>query len=327
MTEKIGVVIHNWRMDDLLAPEDRARLAELGQVRWADSDDELSTEEAVDLLQGCRVGIGSWQTPWPNGELLDACPELRLWVHVAGSVKYMFGPHLDGRDLDIISCHDAIAEYVAEMTVGLVLLGLRHYFRNALRNRTEKRPGEPPRTTYGSTVGIVGASCVGRWVVRYLEPYPCKMVCYDPFLSEQGAAELGVQKVEDLTDLCSRSDVVSLHTPALPETAKMMGAEQFQAMPDDGVFINTARGMCVDEDALITELRKGRLTAYLDVTDPEPAAEDSPLRSLPNCYVTSHIAGPPDPRMGAYAVDQVAAWLQGGRPEGLITANMIERMA
>jgi phosphoglycerate dehydrogenase-like enzyme len=133
--------------------------------------------------------------------------------------------------------------------------------------------------------------------------------------------------VDDLTQLCGRCDAVTLHTPNLPATRQLMGLTQFRAMPDHAVFINTARGACVDEAALISELEKGRLYAYLDVTDPEPAADDSPLRTLPNVVLTSHIGGLPTTNMGNQAVDDIAAFLRGDQPMAVITADMLDRVA
>ena len=98
-------------------------------------------------------------------------------------------------------------------------------------------------------------------------------------------------------------------------------------MRDDCVFINTARGGCVDQQALIDELRKQRLFAFLDVTDPEPAPADSPLRKLPNVVLTSHIAGMAEHRIGRQAVDDVEAFLSGRQPRLVITEEMLDRLA
>lgn len=102
-----------------------------------------------------------------------------------------------------------------------------------------------------------------------------------------------------------------------------MGGPEFQAMRDDAVFINTARGVCVDEAALVAELEQGRLFAFLDVTWPEPPAADSPFRRLPNVVYTSHIAGPESANLGHQAVNDIAAYLQGGSPMAIVTEDML----
>ncbi len=125
---KIGVVIHTKLRDRIFAHEDMARLNQLGEVRWTDSPDPISVQEACDILGDCEIGVGSWNTPYPTEELLAVCPKLRLWEHVAGTVKHMFGPHLKGRNLIIASCKTANADAVAEMTLGEIILGVRRVF-------------------------------------------------------------------------------------------------------------------------------------------------------------------------------------------------------
>jgi phosphoglycerate dehydrogenase-like enzyme len=138
---------------------------------------------------------------------------------------------------------------------------------------------------------------------------------------------MGATLCPDLTMLCATSDVVSLHTPLLPETTDLLSTREFRAMRDDTIFINTARGACIDEAALIAELQKGRLYACLDVSSPEPAAVDSPLRTLPNIMYTSHIAGPPSFTLGRQAVDDIEKYLNGGEPLYIVREEMLERIA
>jgi phosphoglycerate dehydrogenase-like enzyme len=305
---RIGVVIHTRLCDKLFTPQDRRRLEKLGDVRWTDSPDPLTDVAAAALLADADVGVGSWGTPCPKSpELVAACPKLGLWEHVAGTVRHMFGPHVAGRKLAIASCKTAIADNVAEVTLGAIILGLRRLCENAAANRSGKAAWPAKmKGLYGSTVGVIGASEVGKRVIRLLAPFGCRLLLYDPFVTARQAAAMGVERVTDLLKLCRASDGVTLHTPALPSTAKLLRAAHFRAMRDDAVFINTARGMCVDEAALIRELAKGRLWAFIDVTDPEPAADDSPLRRLPNVVLTSHLAGLPWFNMGAQAVDDIA---------------------
>jgi phosphoglycerate dehydrogenase-like enzyme len=324
----IGVVIHTKLREGLFSKEDMARLEELGEVTWTEAPDKVSIEDAAAILADCEIGIGSWGTPGPCEELLAACPKLRLWVHAAGSVKRFFGPHLEGRDLTIASCAPAIAEDVAEMTLGELIVGLKRVLENAAANR-RGRAGKPAnsRTLADATVGVLGASQVGRRAIRLLRPFGANVLLYDPYVTPEQAREMGVTLLDDVTELCARSDAVTLHTPAVPATKHMLGAKQFAAMADDAVIINTARGVCIDQDALITELEKGRFFAFLDVSAPEPAGGDSPLRKLPNVVLTSHIAGGASRKIGAQAVDDVERFLRGQRPLMAPTADELERIA
>ena len=328
MAVQIGVIIHRPLCETLFAPADRARLEGLGKVAWTQAEKPLTVPQAAELLKDCAVGVGSWGTPFPNAELLAACPKLKLWEHVAGTVKHMFGPHLEGRDLQIASCAPAIADSVAEFAVGELIVGLRKIPENAAANRAGPAPKPPGYRTVGtSTIGIIGASQVGRRVLRLLKPFGPTLLLYDPYVSEKEAAELGARKVADVAGMCRACDAVTLHTPDLPETRHILGARELQALPDHGVVVNTARGNCLDEAALIAELRKGRLFAFLDVSTPEPAAADSPLRRLPNVFYTSHHAGGPDTRLGRQAAEDIAAFLSGGKPKMAVTKEMLSRLA
>jgi phosphoglycerate dehydrogenase-like enzyme len=329
--EKVGVVIHTRLRDKIMTPADRARLEKVAPVVWTDSADALKVEAACALLADCTVGLGSWGTPFPCAEIMAAAPKLRMWEHAAGTAKKMFGPHLKGRDFTIASCKTAIADCVAEMTIGEIILGLRRLFENAAANhrvvtgKVQKSPHA--RVMYGSTIGVVGASEVGKRVIKLLQPFGCEVLLYDPFVTEAQAAKMGAKLEKNLTELCRRSDAVTLHTPNVPATQKMIGAEQFKAMKDGAIFVNTARGSCIDEAALIAELQAGRLFALLDVTAPEPAAPESPLRQLPNAIVTSHIAGPQSFNIGAQAVNDIAAFLSGGKPLAVITEEILDHTA
>ncbi|MHC5054267.1 MAG: hydroxyacid dehydrogenase [Planctomycetota bacterium] len=319
---KIGVVIHTPLRRELFSDSDWARLGELGDVVATESEKPVSADEAVAILRDCEVAVGSWGTPRPDAEVMPACPGLRMWEHVAGSVRHFFGDHLEGRDLTIGSCAPAIAECVAEMCVGELITGLKRVFENSAANRAER-----VRRPANSTVGVVAASWVGRHLMRMLGPFGPRVLLYDPFVTPERARELGAELVTDLAELCRRSDAITLHTPALPATEKIMGPTELEAMKDDCVFVNTSRGACVDEAALVEELAKGRLFAFLDVTDPEPPADDSPLRTLPNVVLTSHIAGGRDVRLGRQAVSDIEAFLSGGEPVLRVTEDMLDRIA
>jgi phosphoglycerate dehydrogenase-like enzyme len=325
---KIGIIVHVSLRKLLFSDADQARLEKLGDVKWTQSDVPLTSEQAAELLRDADIAIGSWKSPVPDEQLLAACPKLQLWEHAAGSVKMMFGPQLRGRNLIIASCAPALAEQVAEFTLGLLMVGLKRVWPNAMLNRVgvTPKPTDASSLAY-STVGIIGASQAGRRVIDRLQPSGARILLYDPLVDAAEADALGVRKVEDLLDLCRSSNAISLHAPLLATTRKMLGAAHFQSMRDNAIFINTARGGCVDEAALIVELQRGRLFAFLDVTDPEPASIDSALRRLPNVVLTSHIAGMADFAIGRQAVDDVEGFLKGGRPKFVVTEQMLDRIA
>jgi len=178
-----------------------------------------------------------------------------------------------------------------------------------------------------ATIGVVGASQVGRHVIRMLKPFGPRILVYDPYLTPDEALAMEVDKRGDLVELCAECDAVTLHTPVTEDTHHLIGAAELEAMKDDAVFVNSSRGSCVDEQALIGELQKGRLFAFLDVSDPEPTVGDSPLRSLPNVIYTSHISGGPSHRLGKQAVDDIESFLRGQAPLMAVSSDQLGRLA
>jgi D-3-phosphoglycerate dehydrogenase len=148
------------------------------------------------------------------------------------------------------------------------------------------------------------------------------VAAYDPLASDQRFKHAGVDRAASLEELFAQSDVISLHVPLLPETRRLIGAEELAACKPDAVLINVSRGGVVDETALYAALRDGRIAgAAIDVFDPEPPARDNPLFSLPNVITTPHIAGLTAEGMAklslAIAVNLLAA-LRGERPPHLV---------
>ena len=162
--------------------------------------------------------------------------------------------------------------------MGLILVGIKRIWPLAQLVRDggwRESPWWPARELHGRYVGIIGAGNIGRHVIRLLAPFEPRILVYDPFLQDDEAARLGVEKAE-LDDLLSRADVVTLHTPSLPDTEHLIDGRRLALMKDDALIVNTARGSLFDEKALVAELSRGRFFAFLDVTDPEPPGRGQP---------------------------------------------------
>ena len=117
-----------------------------------------------------------------------------------------------------------------------------------------------------------------------------------------------------------------LETRKFAPTIKAL-KKKLKTMKDDVVFVNTSRGDNIDEEALIKELEKGRLFAFLDVTSPEPSPADSPLRKLPNVALTPHIAGAKSYRTGAMAVEEICRYFAGEPAIHRVTKDMLPTIA
>jgi D-3-phosphoglycerate dehydrogenase len=182
----------------------------------------------------------------------------------------------------------------------------------------------------GKVLGLVGFGRIARHVATIALGLGMEVRCFDPFVAATDVPN-GIARVETLADLLAGADVVSVHVPLTEATSGMFGADQFAAMRPGAVFINTARGGLVDQDALLGALDSGQLFgAGLDVTSPEPLPADHPLLARADVVVTPHIASATaegKARMFRIAFRQAIAVLDGRRPEHLVNPEVWERFA
>jgi phosphoglycerate dehydrogenase-like enzyme len=183
------------------------------------------------------------------------------------------------------------------LTLTLGLLRRTSDYHAAMRAGTEAWVGDFPTTIdvrerelTGRSVGIIGFGRIGRRYRELLAPFRCQVRTYDPFLPAEVAQAADVQLC-DLPTLLRESDVVVVCAANNSGSAKLIGAAEIALLRRDAVFINVARAALVDYDALGARLRQGDIQAALDVFDQEPLPADSPIRTLPNVYLTPHRAG------------------------------------
>jgi len=282
------------------------------------------------LLADAVVAITGWQTAKFDAALLDHAPKLKLIAHSAGTVKTLVDDAAYDRGIRVINAAAANAEPVAETTVAMMVVMLKRIpWLLATKGDRSAVKAAPVRELRDINVGLIGASRVGREVVRLLKGHPrLRVLVYDPYLAEPDARRLGVE-ISSLEDVC-RCDVVSVHAPSLPTTRHMLNAQTLALLPDHAVLINTSRGALIDEAALVAEVRRRPLYVYLDVTDPEPAAVDSPVLREPNILITPHIAGGMNQGrkdMGRMAIDETLRFLRGGSLEQEVTRDMLPTQA
>jgi D-3-phosphoglycerate dehydrogenase len=196
--------------------------------------------------------------------------------------------HLPGRN----------AQAVAEYTIAAMITGPRGLAHSATQMRAGCWTGDLyryDRTGFelaGADVGLIGLGQIGHRVARLLRAFGARVQAYDPYVDPDVAAETGAVLVDDLITAISDKHIVSMHARITDETRGMLGAEQFASMRTGTFLVNSARGDLIDEPALIAALQSGRLSgAAVDVFTPEPPTADNPLRTMPNVFVTSHLAG------------------------------------
>lgn len=309
-----------------MRPELAGRLfgaAELGRIRAVADIDETSVVSDIpgsdpELLADLDVVITGWGSPWLDGAALDAMPRLRAIIHAGGTVKHHVAPDAWERGILVTTAADANAYPVAEYTLAAILLAGKDVPAMAAGYAADPAFDAASRTGIGNyhrTIGILGASRVGRRVIELLGQFDFRVLLYDPHLPNADMVLTRARRV-GLDDLFRLSSIVSVHAPLLPETTGLVGREQLGLMSPGSVLINTARGAIVDHEALTHAVRTRDLRAVLDVTDPEPLPAAHPLRHLPGVILTPHVAGSLGNelrRLGEAAVDELEL-LAAGRP-------------
>jgi phosphoglycerate dehydrogenase-like enzyme len=272
---------------------------------------EFDSPGARALLAEADVLLTGWGCPMIDGAVLDAAPRLRYILHAGGSLKHHVDEACWERGIQVSTAADANAIPVAEYTLAMILLANKRVLQIArelhgARAAVDPEGLFPDLGNYGKRVGIIGASKIGRHVIRLLAAYELEVVLADPFVAPEQAAALGVQLL-GLEELVASSDVVSLHAPSLPATRNMFDAGMVARLRPGATFINTSRGELVDQDALLRRLGRGDIFAVLDVTTPWVLPADSGFYGSPNVLLTPHLAGSLGnelERLAASAIDE-----------------------
>jgi phosphoglycerate dehydrogenase-like enzyme len=326
---RVAVLIPEPMRANILSREVESELASFADVVSGAVPDRLAS-----ALEGAVACITGWGTPPLTEAMWERASDLRLVAHTAGSIHKLVPVDALHRGLKVSHAAAIIADSVGEIVLGQTLRFLRHLdaIDREMKSSTgwhDIRDHYPGRLLASRVVGVIGTGYVGRRVAQLFGAFGCRVLAADPHLSEAQAAELGVEKVE-LDDLYRQSDIVSLHAPALPETAGLLSGKRLAMLGDGALVINMSRGSLVDEDALLQELENRRLFAVLDVYIEEPLPADSPFRSVPNTLLSPHVAGHTVDshfRQGRAMVDEVRRLVQGQPLRYAITVDRLATMA
>jgi len=275
------------------------------------------------LADGFDVLIVCHGSAYVDGSMLDVAPRTRLIGELEGD---RFGNRVDveaavERGVRVVDTTHGSSLPVAEWALGLMLIGLRNageQFRRLTRGdefrRSTDDPGYRLGELTGRSVGLIGLGHIGRRLIELLVPFRCPVLAYDPYVPREVALALHVELAQ-LERVMMESDVVVCTAPLTPRTRRMLGSAELDLLKTDSVFVNVSRGAIVDPDALIARARRGDIRVAIDVFDPEPIPAGSPIRDLPNVFLSPHIAGVTAacrPRFFSFMVDELERFF-GGR--------------
>ena len=339
MAEKKQAIFFNddsWRFPVLYPEELRARIRAL-----ADFSDEIYSSKDLDdpalagLFARTRVIFSSWGMPALTEAQIEAhFPHLEAVYYAAGTVQYFARPFLK-RGVRVFSAWAANGVPVVEFTVAQIVLAGKGYFQSLRRYRERNRKAAFAYTmslpcNYNIRVGILGAGVIGREVMARLKAYQYEVLAYDPYVSDEVLSSLGAKRAS-LEEIFSTCQIISNHVANLPATVGMIDGKLLHSMLPNAAFINTGRGAQVVESELIAALKAcPDRTALLDVTWPEPPQEGSEFYTLPNVFLTPHIAGSQNnewARMALYMVEEFERTEEHLPVRYEVTEKMLETMA
>jgi len=264
-------------------------------------------------------------------EVMEAAPHLRVIARHGVGVDNVDVAYATQRRIPVVYTPTANTESVAEHALAM-LLALSKYL---LQGDRAQRNGDFQarfrligREMQGKTLGLIGAGRIGSRVAQMCRAaFQMRVLAYDPYVSAEQVAGLGIELVSDLPLLLQEADYVSIHVPLTPTTHGLIGEREFALMKPTAVLVNTARGGVVDEQALYTALLEGQIAgAALDVWEKEPPPLDHPLFTLENVIVNPHMASHTEEaliRMAMTLAEDVARVLEGKLPHFCVNPEVL----
>lgn len=328
--ERIALIMNGGCKNMVINEKSIKRLEKIGDVVIGDgSTDRESVKKSI---AGATIAVTSWGNEAIDEDILSVCPDLKLIVHAAGSVKPIVSDAIWEKGIRVCSAANVLSTGVSETALGFTIAASKNFF---FHNENIHAGGwaegkENIKELYDLTIGVVSGGWAGRHYIELMQAFNVDIVLYDPFVSDDKAEEMGVRKVS-FEELCKTSDIISIHAPSIPETFHMFNKDTLAILKKDAVLINTSRGSLIDEQALYEHMKAGNLKyACLDVYDPEPPTLDNPLRSLKNCIMTPHLAGQANnglKKIGQHVCEEIERVLAGQNTVCEVTREMLAKMA
>lgn len=299
-----------------VAAEVEAAVRVLGPAELTPQDPYAMVEDAVAIVAGSHVY---------DAALMDRGPHLQVISRTGIGVDLVDVGAATNRGIAVCNTPDGPTVSTAEHAVALLLAAAKQIKASeaALRSGGDDHYGRHRGVELdGKTLGLVGYGRIARRVAHIAAGLGMRMLAYDPHLPDD--AFTGARRGE-LADVLG-ADAVSVHVPLTAETQGLFDAAAFAAMKPGAIFVNTARGGLVDQEALLAALDDGRLfAAALDVTDPEPLPAGHPLLAREDVVVTPHVAsgtGDGKERIFRMAFRQVLQVIDGERPAHLVNPDV-----
>lgn len=299
--------------------------------------------QAIERVKPAILIVRSTKVP---GGIIEKAEGLKGIIRAGAGVDNIEVPAATARGIRVCNCAGMNAVAVAELTFALMLACDRRIPDQSVELRSGKwnkkeysRTGTGgARGLKGTTLGVVGCGAIGRAVIKRAHAFEMKVLAWSRSITAEHTRDLGAEwggnDTPALHELAARSDIVSVHLPAAPDTVKIIGARFFEAMKPGAYLINTSRGTVVDEAALAAAVQQKGIRAGLDVYEKQPSSPqadfDCAVSKLPGVYTTHHSGASTDQAQNAVAdetVRLVKVYLQTGRFENCVNAGPVGERA
>ena len=281
--------------DTFFTPQNLELAKALGTFIWNETDRQLTPAEIAAQIGDCDTYITGWSSPRLDREILDAAPNLKLLVHLCGTVVPFVSDEMWERGIRVLSGNRFFAESVAEGTLAYMLAALRDipmYSHRLHEERKWKSSTDLNQGLAGKSIGLISYGAIAKNLVRLLSVFRVKIYVYDiKPLPAEDVARYGLHQAS-MEEIFSECDIISVHTPLFDATHHLIGQPLLSRIREGALFINTSRGAVIDQAALEQELADGRFRAVLDVYEKEPPSPTCPLYDLPNVMMMPHMGGP-----------------------------------
>lgn len=248
----------------------------------------FTTSELIDYLKGYDAAIVGLDEI--NKTVIDALPELKIIAKYGVGLNNINLDYCKHKNIQIGWTGGVNKLSVAEMVIGNTISLLRNLYvsSNQLKNGDWIKNGGQQLS--GKTFGIIGVGHIGKDVIRLLKPFNCEILVNDIINQDDYYQSVGVKWVDKKT-IFKQSDVITIHTPLTEQTKNLVNKDSLNAMKQDAIILNTARGGIVNQDDLKEALLNHKIGgAALDVYEDEPVS-DMELLNIPNLINTPHIGG------------------------------------
>lgn len=312
--------------DDLAAP-----LKAQFDVTMHTQNRPMGRDALLESVRGVH-GLLCTITDAIDAALLDQAPDLKIIANFGVGYNNIDVNAATARGIMVTNTPGVLTDATADLAMALILAVGRRVVEGDKYTRRGKFQFWAPFHFLGSeitgkTLGIIGMGRIGAAVARRAAGFTMPVIYHNRRrLPEKEERALGARYV-DLQTLLEQADFVSLHTPLTPETRHMISAPELDAMKSSAFLINTARGPVVDEKSLLNALEQGRIAgAGLDVYEVEPTVTRG-LEKLDQVVLLPHMGSATQEtrrRMGAMAVENLMAGLQGNMPPNCLNADKIK---